>query len=152
MAARRISDRDNGYKRLVATVGELARGAEVRVGVFSAGARKDGTTNAEIGAIAEYGLGASPERSWLRGWVDENKQIIVRNLRIIGKGVFRSRDEVRIGCDRFGLWAVGGIKRRIQAGIQPPDSAATIARKGSSTPLIDTAQFIGSIQHQTEIR
>ena len=150
--ARQLLDRDRGYRQLMQTVGALARGASVQVGIFANDVRREGeVSNAELGTIHEFGLGDVPERSWLRGWADENRDAIIRNLRLIGKGIFLSKDDVRVACDRFGQWAVGGIKRRIQAHIPPPNTEATIQAKGSSTPLIDTGQFIGSIQFKTEL-
>jgi hypothetical protein len=46
---------------------------------------------------------------------------------------------------------VGVIKQRIANGIAPPNSPYTIARKGSSKPLIDTGQLRNSITYQVEI-
>ncbi|MDF7681191.1 hypothetical protein PT300_11600 [Enterobacteriaceae bacterium ESL0689] len=42
----------------------------------------------------------------------------------------------------------GEVKRKIQSGIAPPLDPKTIARKGSSRPLIDTGNLLQSITYE----
>ena len=48
----------------------------------------------------------------------------------------------------IGLFVKGLIQGRMSAGIPPPLKASTIARKGSSKPLINTGQLRASIDYE----
>ncbi|MCX8207429.1 MAG: hypothetical protein N3G75_06315 [Methanothrix sp.] len=50
--------------------------------------------------------------------------------------------------EKIGVLLENAIIERIRAHIPPPLKPETVRRKGSSTPLIDTGQLIGSITHQ----
>lgn len=49
----------------------------------------------------------------------------------------------------LGLWIKAKIQKSIRDTTTPPNSDATIRRKGSSHPLIDTAQMLNSVTHVT---
>jgi len=148
-----IVDRDRGYRALVKRVGAAARGRAVTVGVHSgeggAPSSTGGGTVADIASIHEFGLGV-PERSFVRGWVDSNEDTANRLLREVGEAIVRGRYNVDTGLDRAGLVMAASMQQRIRGHIPPELSPATIARKGSSTPLIDTGQLVASITHKVE--
>ena len=51
--------------------------------------------------------------------------------------------------EQFGAWAAGQVQAFISAGrVVPPLDPTTIARKGSSIPLIDTGQLRQSITYE----
>lgn len=110
---------------------------------------KPGPTMAELGEIFEFGLGNNPERSWLRGWKSENETLLLKKIKRVAEAVFQGKMSPEQGMNLLGLSSVGGVKKRIQASIAPPLKPATLKRKGANktTPLIDTAQWIGSISH-----
>lgn len=125
----------------------------VRVGVQgSEASRPHGgkATVADIGAIHEFGLGNNPVRSWLRGWYDENESKIAEDIRNGFRKVIAGDISIDTLCEALGLRFVSGIQERISAGIAPPLSPETIARKESSTPLIDTNLFRSSITFVVE--
>jgi hypothetical protein len=142
-----VSVRDNGYRKVVANVASLRAPVGVKVGILDDKPHSDGATVADIALVHEYGLGDVPERSFLRAWVDENKTEIQARLKKETEGVIFGQHTADEAMNRFGLWAVGEIKKRIVAGISPPLDPATIKAKGSSTPLVDTGQLISSITH-----
>jgi hypothetical protein len=111
---------------------------------------KPGPTMAELGEIFEFGLGNNPQRSWLRGFLSENGDKLSAKVKRVAEKVLKGEITAEAGMNLLGLDAVGGIKKRIQAGIQPPLAASTLARKGpnKTTPLIDSAMWIGSITHE----
>jgi hypothetical protein len=147
-----IRDTDKGYQKVVAQVGALSSPIGVKVGVLEDKPYDDGMTTADVALIHEYGLGDVPERSFLRAWVDENQQAIEARLKREVEGALFGKQTAQQAMERFGLWAVGEVKKRIIAGIGPALAAETIARKGSSTPLVDTGQFLSSITHQVVSR
>lgn len=119
----------------------VAKGGRVRVGVF------DGEI-AKVMTIHEYGAPRAgiPERSSIRSTVAERKaelqSVMARVVRaLIAKQVDRTR-----ALSLIGAWLQGAIKAQITVnGTFVPLKPATIARKGSDKPLIDTGQLVNSI-------
>lgn len=105
-------------------------------------------TVADIATIHEYGLGHNPERSFIRAWADENKSANEKALIKIGQAVVEGKFTAEQGLDRAGLLFVAQIQKRIKGNIPPPLNAATIKKKKSSTPLINTGQLWTSIRHK----
>lgn len=98
-----------------------------------------------VAAVHEFGSedGTIPERSYLRSTVKEQNNKYLRLFsKVVNKGI-RERREPEFA--KVGEQAVTDVKRKIRSRIPPALKAATIARKGSSSPLIDTGQLIGSI-------
>lgn len=122
--------------------------AFVKAGIVgdSATAPHGDATNAEVGAAHEYGTENIPQRSFIgqamRRRVKEFRALAARLLQMV---IYkRATAEQALGL--LGAWAVGAIKTTItRDGTFAPLAPATIARKGSSKPLIDTGQLIGSI-------
>lgn len=144
----KIVDRDHGYKRTLNALGPLGR---VTLGVMGekGDAQHKGSeiTVAEVGLIHELGLGV-PERSWLRAWIDENRQVILADSRDAIQQVIFGKLTKEKALDVLGVKWSASIKARITAGqIEPPLADSTKERKGSSVPLIDTAQFLSAITY-----
>ena len=133
-----------------------ARGAgpkRVTVGIHEAEggqSEEDGITVAQIGEIHEFGLGQE-ERSFIRGYVDENEELIASQLKKLGEAVVSGKlASTEQALERFGLVTVAGIQQRISDGIEPENKPSTVAKKGSSTPLIDKGILRSSITHKVE--
>jgi len=144
-----LKDVDKGYRSLMRRLGNQ-KNAGVQVGVFGDGSDKtyeDGITVGYLAEIHEYGLGNNPERSWLRAYVDANRDRIHEMLRVVAQEHLKKKMPLEQGLNLVGLKIVGEIQQRIADGIAPPLTEATIRRKGSTTPLIDTGQFRSSISH-----
>lgn len=139
-----------GLKALEARIRELGK-KKVVVGVPTAtnGARKDGLSNATIAAAHEFGVpGHIPERSFLRSTLGENEGkaagLLIRELKAdISQGDFSGR-----AFSIVGEKLSGEVKRKIQSGINPELDPKTVARKGSSKPLIDTGNLLQSITYE----
>lgn len=143
-----VRDRDRGYKALLKRLEDSGK-KTVTVGIHEEeGAAQhgdEGPSVAEIGEINEFGLGV-PERSFIRAWVDENTSANDERLRKLATGVVKGTvASAEQALDQFGLFAVGSIQQRIADGIEPENAESTIARKGSSTPLIDQGILRSSI-------
>ena len=156
-----ITDKDHGLKALVERVGSLSK-ASVKVGVLSdrAGEAKrargespvKGLTVLEVAKVHEFGAPAAgiPARSFLRGTVDEQDSEIRADQHKIAVAVISGRLDLRRGLDQLGARVAAKIQQRIARGIEPPLQARTIARKGSSKPLVDTGQLRSSITWEVE--
>ncbi len=152
-----IVDRDKGYARLLRATRE--RMPELAVGVLHDEEHKEGNgkTVAEIGEIHELGLGNVPARPWLRPVVDGRRALVQSRLKRVAQAVALGRATAAQGMDLLGLDLVRIIKARIIAGIPPELAESTKRRKmnkagqAKDTPLINTAQFLGSITHEVKV-
>jgi phage gpG-like protein len=160
----KVTDLDKGWKALKDHVIKLSQnGAYVQVGVVGREAaalhKKSSLTVAQIATIHEFGatfrgkhgnLIRIPERSFLRATVDEYSGAIQQRATAFGRGVVLMKFTPTQAMSLLGEYVVGLIKQRIANGIAPANAPSTIARKGSSTPLIDSGQLRGSITYKIE--
>lgn len=120
------------------------------VGVHGAeGSAKEETSGGkltvlDVATVNEYGLGV-PERSFIRSWADETETTNAASLRKIAKTVLAGKYDIKTGLTRLGLRFVAQIQARIVAHIAPENAESTIAKKKSSTPLVNTGQLKASI-------
>jgi hypothetical protein len=145
-----IRDVDRGWKKLLR---EMRRAGKsfVKVGVLDERAHRTGEdtsiTNTDLALIHEFGAGNVPERSFLRSTFDAQRGKYEQRVRTYARAMVDGKmDEMR-ALNLLGLEHVADIKRTIADGIPPPNAPATIARKGSSTPLVDTGQLLNSVTY-----
>ncbi len=149
-----VRERDRGYRRMAQLTAAASRHMNtVDVGVIgdkAAEPHEEGgdLTVAQVAGFHEFGTVGVPERSFIRGWVDENAKTVRRVRRKEAEKIVRRKQSIKQGLDRMGQVFVGGMQARIAKGIDPPLSPVTIERKGSSAPLIDTGQLRSSITHR----
>lgn len=151
-----VRDSDRGFAALLKRMRRAASPTELTVGVHEAegsAEHGDGATILDIAVVHEFGLGNVPRRSFIGDWQDETEQEHAAAIRAVAKAVVAGDVEsVEQGAERLGLRFVGEVQRRIAEGIDPPLDPATVARKGSSTPLIDTGQLRTSITYRVRRR
>lgn len=148
-----MKDVDKGYRKLVKMIAESGQG-EISVGIQAAEGDEEaknnpGKTILDIATYNEFGLGV-PERSFIRAWFDSHAAQNNRAIAAILKQVYKGKISLEQGLERLGLFFVGSMQKRISDGIEPPNAASTIKRKGSSKPLIDTGQLRSSITYQIQ--
>lgn len=96
----------------------------------------------------EFGTVNIPQRSFLR------KTFLINDDKLRKKAIQAVREIMGTGgmvysaLWRLGLWTEGLIKKGIRNGGHFPNDPKTIKIKGSSKPLIDTAQMLGSIRFE----
>lgn len=146
-----IKVKDNGYKEVLKSL-TSGENPTIKVGVFGSKASEEhsaGVSVLDIANFHEFGLGNNPERSFVRGWAEENESAVVGMLKKEIQASVKRRDtSFSRGFDRIGLYCQSGIQQRISDGIPPPLAPSTVKRKGSSTPLIDTGQLRSSVTYQ----
>lgn len=107
-------------------------------------------TVADVASFHEFGRGV-PQRSFIRGWFDErvreNRELLLSQLKRVAAGKLT----LDVAMQRVALKMEASVRQRIRAHIPPPLAPVTIARKGSSTPLIDTGQLVSSIRAKSEV-
>lgn len=155
-----ISDKDKGMRALIERCVAL-RHATVKVGVLEdkgSEAKHDEDeepgemTVLEVATIHEFGAPAAgiPARSFIRGTVDEEAGEITAAQRKLAIAVLSGKLEVGRALNQLGALVSARIQRRIARGIQPPLLPRTVARKGSSKPLVNTGQLRSSISWEVE--
>jgi hypothetical protein len=141
--------RDNSAA--VRAVLNRAHSLSVFVGFLEGAHGKGPITNAQLAYIHEHGApGANiPARPFLRPPIEDNDAKLVE---ILTKGLKRALNtlvvsDVDVAYERTGLAAVGMVQNYMSTGRFTPLKPATVRRKGSSQPLIDTGQLRQSVTH-----
>lgn len=136
----RISS-NNNIPRVIQSLKDLKK-YEIEVGVFGS----DGAEYVMIAGVQEFGITIRkekgsiviPERSFLRTTFDDKNNKWFKFLKKQMEHVINGRINVQILCERLGAEMVGDIQEKLTEINSPPNAPATIAKKGSSNPLIDT--------------
>lgn len=148
---------DRVWRQLKRKFGKELAKKHVRVGVLaSEGGREnhDGITMVELAAIHEFGSPAAgiPQRSFIRETFEQasTRDAQKKLLDKLAGAMLKNKIEPDAALALLGTWAVNEIKQRIRSGIPPKNAASTIAKKGSSTPLVDTGRLINAVTHKVE--
>ena len=112
----------------------------------------EGITVFQIGMIHEFGVPEKniPRRSFIRVPIENNIKEITKLIENNHKLVSENAMSAKVALDRIGIKAQNTIKESFRNNDWKPLKRATIKRKGSSRPLIDTGQLIGSISYIVE--
>lgn len=135
---------------------EIFKRSYVKVGVLEGTKRRKSGRHAimmaMLAAVHEYGSAKRkiPERSFIRSWVDNNKTDIKQTISKLYTLVCDGKINANTALKRLGAYGTGGIKARIREIKTPPLKPRTIARKGSTQPLIDTGQLRNGIHYKVE--
>lgn len=151
-----LSDIDKGFRHIIKSMGQAAGHPNAHVvvgwpenttgGVLH---RDSDLTMAELAGIHEFGAPPRiPERSMLRSTADINQQRYIEMTRTIAHGVSLGRASLRDGLGILGSAYAADVQERISNFIPPPNAPRTIARKGSSVPLINSGELRQHIDHQ----
>jgi hypothetical protein len=97
----------------------------------------------------EFGTKTIPERSFIRATADAIHEEIREYIAELVGQIYDGTMTVEVALDRVALKVIAKTKDRIRHGIDPPLALSTVARKGSTTPLIDTGQLLNG---QTFVR
>ena len=118
--------------------------ASVRVGVLENATYPDGTPVAMVAFWNEYGTRTSPVRAFFRTTVSENKKNWVLSV----QNLMKIHNDPKRVMGLIGVHMQEQIVQSINTWSDPPNSAYTIAKKGSSKPLIETGVLMGSISFE----
>lgn len=110
-----------------------------------------GLTVGEIAVISEFGSadGQVPERSTIRAAFDQHHRDYYEATKKLKLAVLLGKVTSRKALNLIGLMMESDIRTKYTEGGVPlvPNAPSTIARKGSSHPLIDTGQTRASVTH-----
>lgn len=146
------------YKQIFANANAMAKNPFVKIGVLGAkataakaGVESQGLSVVDVATFHEFGTIAVPQRSFLRAGVEAYRQELTNDTFKLIKQLNTAALDVPRALKILGAKIKSLIQRRMRAGIDPKLEAATIKRKGSSKPLIDTGQLINSIDYAIEL-
>lgn len=89
-----------------------------------------------------------PERSFIRGGYQENKNKIIDNAEVLLEKVINLQLPVETFFETLGEYIVGLIQQYLTDLRTPKNHPFTISQKGSSNPLIDTGRLRQSITYK----
>ena len=142
--------RVRGGRKLRNLLRRAGRGGveRLQVGFFESARYPDGTPVAAVAAWNEFGAANIPERPFFRialaGMRDPIEQIIRNEINPLKLVVDRQL------ADKIGAYAAGAVQESIADLTSPPNAPSTVARKGSSNPLIDTGQMRTAVTWRVE--
>lgn len=97
---------------------------------------------AEYALYNEFGTEKIPQRSFLRSTLAENRQNIVANFAFN----FRQTGNAKAAAALTSTYIENLIKAKIASGNFAPNAPATVKKKGSKTPLIDSGRMLNSVK------
>lgn len=146
-------DKDRGFKRILATLKEASQ-SEVAIGWFpdakheSAG---EAIQTAEIATIHEFGTSTVPARPMIGPVHDTNLLRYRARLKELWGKIVALEISTEAALVIFGAMVEADLKRWITSGPHAPLSPITIARKGSSRPLIDTGAMRDQVMFRHQV-
>jgi len=134
-------------RRFLAEIEQL-RQLQVRIGYQQGEAfSEEGVDMVDIATWNEVGTVHSPARPFLRQSIDNNeahmKEFCQEQLRQFAQGTI----DARTLLNRIGLEQTALVQKEITDGTFAPNAQATIQKKGSDKPLIDTGRMYQSVHH-----
>lgn len=120
----------------------------VDAGIIDAGEHQSGDmTVASIGFVHEFGSsdGRIPERSFMRTTIAQEKRAIVTMQKKLLKKVQAGDMSMEKALGLIGDFMRAKISEKITNLSAPANAPQTVAKKGSSNPLVDTGQLRNSI-------
>ncbi|KOY81571.1 hypothetical protein I6G82_08365 [Lysinibacillus macroides] len=137
----RIISSSNSIPQLINELKKLKK-YEIHVGIFGS----DDAEYAMIASVHEFGITIQkekgsiviPERSFLRSTFDEKQNEWFKFVEKQMAHVLNRRIGAKTLCERLGAKMVADVQEKLTDLDTPPNAPATIAKKGSSNPLIDS--------------
>ncbi len=117
---------------------------EVAVGYQKGQDSEDGVDMADIALFNELGTVHIPSRPFIRDSLNNNKDKITQFMQKAAKGIANGASAEEV-LKQIGVFQKGLIQKEITNGSFVPNSPATIKKKGSDKPLIDTGRMRQSV-------
>lgn len=133
-------------RRKLRDIPELKAG-KVKVG-FPAGMADSDVVN--IAVWNHYGTRTIQERPFLENAIRANRSKYRQAMQVSAEKILRGSTSVAAVMSKLGILAQRHIQEEITALKDPANAASTIAKKGSSNPLIDTGRMRGSVTYEVE--
>lgn len=156
--------KDKKFRRYIKELEKLHGGSKIKIGILA----DKGSVNppgsdlnlAGIASVTEFGTKTAgrnkntviPPRPWMRTTFESNRRrfnnLTLRELMKVGDG----KSSVSKALTTLGVIMAASVKKTITNLKTPPNAPSTIAAKGSSNPLIDTARMRNSVDFEVDIQ
>lgn len=147
-----VTVRDKGMKKAFAATAALGK-IRVSVGVQAdAGASEDGTLISEYAGYNEFGTKRIPSRPFMRTAFDSNVGDLNSTIEKLTTLVQDGKIDPDRAAGLLGEKHQGQVQAQILSNMPPPNSPATIERKGSSRTLVDKGNMVQAIRWKIEKR
>lgn len=130
------------FEKMLKDLGRL----EVRIGIQQGESSDEGVDLVDIAMFNELGTVHIPSRPFLRDSVDANSDQINTFLQSMKQELVKGGSAEYV-LKKIGVFQKGLIQEEIVKGYFAPNSEATIRKKGSDTPLVDTGRMRQSINY-----
>lgn len=123
---------------------EKLAGLEVQVGFQGDEAYEDGTSVSEIAAYNEFGTSNIPARPFMKQSFENHESELQAACDQVNKAIAQGRSAEQ-SLETLGVIVKGIVQQEIVEGGFAANSPATIKKKGSERPLIDTSHMRQSV-------
>lgn len=159
-----IQEIDKGARKLLVELAKLKKKPYVKAGLLESsgkhGEKKgkkgqvktkgSGPSVVEVATFQEFGTKTIPERAFLRLAMDENRGKLNVQIDKLFSSIVEGKMTVEQALKVLGLSMKKEIQSKIRRGPWTPNAPSTVRAKGSSSPLIDSAQMLNSINFEVK--
>lgn len=135
---------DHGFDNIIRQALKLD-GKGVKVGIRRGKGSHDGTDMLDIAVYNHFGTATIPARPFVSDCAEKNAGQIQEAQKRLVYRVYQGGLSADGALAQLGAWYVNVQKGHILHGGWTPNAPATIKRKGSNRPLVDTGQLVNTV-------
>jgi len=135
---------DHGFDNIIRQALKLD-GKGVKVGIRRGKGSHDGTDMLDIAVYNHFGTASIPARPFVSDCAEKNAGQIQEAQRRLVYRVYQGSLSADGALAELGAWYVNVQKGHILHGGWTPNAPATVKRKGSNKPLVDTGQLVNTV-------
>ena len=135
---------DHGFDNIVRQALKLD-GKGVKVGIRRGKGSHDGTDMLDIAVYNHFGTATIPARPFVSDCAEKNDGQIQEAQKRLVYRVYQGGLSADGALAELGAWYVNVQKGHILHGGWTPNAPATVKRKGSNKPLVDTGQLVNTV-------
>jgi len=149
-------DIDRGYREALRQIDFVKRNKPyVKIGIQSDAGNhpeSEDITVADIATFNEFGTINIPPRPFIRDTMDEERAGLLKHTRELYYQMAAGKMTTARALSILGKKITSLIKKKITTLREPPNAPSTIARKGSSNPLIDTGYMRQKVRDEIVLK
>ncbi len=145
-----VKDNKNEQRRLEALLKKTQKYSHVAVGILQDENHDEHFSVVDLAMVHEYGSsnGRIPQRSFIRSTCDAKRKEHLKIMQTLQSKIVKGSITIHQALTQLGEVVSKDMVQAINSGIEPDLAPATIIRKNSSKPLIDTGRLKGAISHK----
>ncbi len=145
-----VKDDKRRQRHIEKLLRKMSKAPHVAIGILQDETVAEGFSMVDLATVHEYGSknGHIPQRSFIRSTCDAKRKEHVALIDRLRSKMLSGVLTIKQALGQLGSVVEKDIVQTINRGIDPKLNLATIERKKSSKPLIDTGRLKGSITHE----